>query len=421
MGIAMTPSILRMPPDPIYTEFDPRSWGSVRSQFLLNHDNIQMAQMLFASHPKQVRDAIESHRKAFDESPAEYWEELGFTQEPMICEVAAEYMGVQPEEIVLTDSTTQGLSLLFNGLKLKPGDVILSTKHDHYVTDKAIEYACEKKGSQNIQIPEYDDPALVTVDEVVSKIRQAITPETRILATTWVHSCTGVKLPIRDIAAMLEEVNNRRNDEDRIYFCVDGVHGFGNQDHDISALGCDFFAAGTHKWICGPRGTGILWGKKNAWHMIQPTVPPFKLYPYMEWMGQAPNREATLSEMLTPGGFHAYDHLWALDEGFKFQMEIGRDRIHQRIRDLNSRLKDGISKIPGLKLYTPMSPQLSAGINCFEMPGVSAAEMVEKLHGEKIIASSSPYRISYARLTPSIINTEEEVDYCIKALKSICS
>ncbi len=400
---------------------DLSTWEGVRGQFPLDHSMIQMSQMLLASHPRPVADAISLQRQAFDASPATYWEEHFQTAEGIVARAAAKYMNVDPGEVALTDSTTMGTSLLFNGMKLKRGDEILSTTHDHYVTDKSIDFVCEKTGAINRRIEEYADPRTVTVGEVTSNITKAISDKTRVVAVTWVQSCTGVKLPIRAISEVIREVNVGRSLENRIYFAVDGVHGFGNQDEDIAALGCDFFSAGTHKWIFGPRGTGILYARKDAWDFIRPTIPQFSDYPYFEWMGMAPDREPTFHELMSPGGFHAFDHRWSLDAAFEFQMAIGRDRVHQRTTDLNTRLKEGMQGISGVDLLTPIDPELSAGINCFIVRDLEATETVKHFHNAGVIASSSPYRISYARLTPCVINTEAEVDACLEILGQIAS
>lgn len=398
---------------------DTNSWQSIREQFMLDHSHIQMAQMLLASHPTPVREAIQKHRDAFDRNPALYWEENWRPQEDIVSKAAAKYMNVDPGEVVLTDSTTQSLAMLYNGFKLEPGDEILTTTHDHYATEMSLKYACDKNGAKINRIAEYADPATASVDEITTNISNAITDKTRIVAVTWVHSCTGIKLPIKAISEVIARVNSNRSTADRIYFCVDGVHGFGNQDEDISALGCDFFAAGTHKWIFGPRGTGILWGKKDAWDAVAPTIPAFRWNPYGMWLGFPPEGEVTFGEMCSPGGFHAFDHRWALDAAFEFQMEIGRSKVHQRTTELNSRLKDGIKEMKHVKLLTPLSPELSAGINCFEIDGLDAETTVKKFHERGVIASASPYRISYPRLTPCIINTEEEVDKSLEALEMI--
>jgi len=122
---------------------------------------------------------------------------------------------------------------------------------------------------------------------------------------------------------------------------------------------------------------------------------------------------------MTPGGFHAFDHRWALNAAFDFQMEMERKNVHQRTMDLSTILKEEISQIKNVKLLTPIDPALSAGINCFDISSLSADEAVKKFHQLGIIASASPYLVSCARLTPCIINTEEEVQQSINALTKI--
>jgi selenocysteine lyase/cysteine desulfurase len=245
------------------------TWEDVRSQFNLSSEKIHMTQMLLASHPASVRNAIEEHRKRFDENPTEYWEHNYVSAEVKVAESAARYIEASADEIALTDSTTMGLGTLYTGLRLKPGNEIVTTTHDHYATEKAIEYAAQKNGASIKRISLYEDASTVTIDQIVGRLAQAISPATKIVAVTFVHSCTGVKLPIRAIADMIREVNLKRDAKDRIYFCVDGVHGFGVEDITMEKLGCDFFVAGTHKWIFGPRGTGILFGKKDAWDLCK--------------------------------------------------------------------------------------------------------------------------------------------------------
>ncbi|MDX1476786.1 MAG: aminotransferase class V-fold PLP-dependent enzyme [Saprospiraceae bacterium] len=395
------------------------TWADVRSQFILDHRNIQMSQMLLAAHPRSVRDAIKRHQQALDTDPAVTWEEHWIDYEEAVLEAAASYMGCDRGEVGLTGSTTEGMALLLNGFRLQAGDEVLSTTHDHYITDKSVDYACAKRGATVHRIAEYDDPRTVSTDEVVSRIISAISDRTRLVVVTWVHSCTGVKLPVRAIADALQEMNARRSERDRIYLLVDGVHGFGNQAETVGSLGCDFFAAGTHKWIFGPRGTGVVFGSKQAWHMIEPTVPTFRMHPYQAWMQDPMDGEPTFTDLMTPGGFHSFAYRWALKEAFEFQLELGRDRVHARTTQLNTRLKEGLEDMSHVHLHTPLDPTLSAGINCFQIGQHSAMDLVAAFHARRIIASASPYRVSYARLTPCIINTEEEVDRCLQAVAGI--
>ena len=380
-----------------------------------------MSQMLLASHPKWVSDAIEMHRNAFDANPVAYWEDNWIKLEKRARQSAAVYLNADPEEIVLTDSTTMGLAILYTGFKLKEGDEILTTTHDHYVTEKGLEYAALKNKATVKRIKLYEDPSVSTVDELVGRLVNGITAKTRVVAVTWVHSCTGMKLPIRDMADAINKVNTQRTPADRIYFCVDGVHGFGIENVTMEDLGCDFFSAGTHKWIFGPRGTGILWGKKDSWDMVIPTIPAFSGMSYGMWLGQVPEGKINFSDLHTPGGFHSFEHRWALNEAFDFHMKTGKAKIEERTHQLNTMLKEGLKEMKHVKLHTPVSTRLSAGINCFDVIGRKPEDVVNKLLAKNIVANTSPYRTSYARLTPCMINTEEEVKTCLSEVEKLKS
>ena len=240
------------------------SWEDVRALFELRADRIHMAGLLFASHPLPVRNAIAGHRDELQRDPASYISHERWRLEGNVLQSAARYLGVQPADLALTDSTSMGLGLLYSGLRLSPRDEILTTTHDHYATESAIVVCAERTQCTVKRIDLYTDAAAATAGAMVDAVRHAIAPATRIVAMTWVHSGTGVKAPVREIADVIARENARRGADRRIYLCVDGVHGLGIENVTLPELGCDFFAAGTHKWMFGPRGTGILWGRSDA-------------------------------------------------------------------------------------------------------------------------------------------------------------
>jgi isopenicillin-N epimerase len=220
-----------------------------------------MSSFLFSSYPRIVRDEIARHRRAIDQNPV-----LALTHgEPKRAEVTAavaEYLEGSPQEVALTDSTTMELALIYHGLPLSAGQEVLTTAHDHYSHHESIRIATNRVGATMRKIALYDEPATASAEEIVDRLRRALRPQTRAIGLTWVHSSTGVKLPLRAISAALAEHNARRSNTDLVLLVVDGVHGLGIDDEAIATLGLDFFAAGTHKWILGPHGTGIIWGRE---------------------------------------------------------------------------------------------------------------------------------------------------------------
>ena len=392
------------------------SWADIRAQFSLTRERIHMTGFLLASHPRPVADAIERHRRAFDEDPATYLEATMEPAERAVRTAAAKYVGGDFDDLAMTDSTTMGLGSVYSGLKLRPDDEILSTTHDHIVTELSLDYRAAKAGKPVRRVSLYDDPSKASTDEIVARFSKAITPQTKVIAVTWVHSGTGVKLPIRAMADVVAKANANRAEADRALFCVDGVHGFGNQDVRVAELGCDFFMAGCHKWIFGPRGTGLVWGKRTAWPATTPSIPSFDPGWRPESFDKIP-----LAAWMSPGGFHSFEHRWALNEAFAFHDQIGFTRVAARIRELNTRCKEQLAKVRNVRLITPMSPDLSAGIICFEIANKEPAPVVKALHEKGIVASVTPkfYPKLYARLAPSLLTDEHDVDRSVAAVAEV--
>ena len=243
----------------------PLTWRGVRSQFRLRRDRVHLGAFLLASHPAPVRAAIERHRRAFDADPVGYLHGQEVRREAAVLAAAAAYTGARPADLALTDSTTMGLALLYNGIHVRADQELLASTHDFFVTHDALELKAARTGASLRKIPLYEQSAAASADEMVKRVVAAVTPRTRVVALTWVHSSTGVKLPINAIARALAPLNRGRAEADRILFCVDGVHGFGIESVRLPDLGCDFFATGCHKWLFGPRGTGLVLGRPGAW------------------------------------------------------------------------------------------------------------------------------------------------------------
>ena len=393
-------------------------WLALRDLFSLTRDYIQLSTFLLASHPKPVSDEITRHRLAFDENPSDYWHEHFETIDAKISTSAAAYMGGDGKQIALTDSTTMGLALVYSGLSLRPDQEILQTTHDHYSTDLSLAQRAKRTGASVRQVALYEDAATVTSDSLVNNLIKNISEKTAVIAVTWVHSSTGVKLPIRAMANAIKAINAKRGARDHILFCVDGVHGFGIEDQDISQLGCDFFIAGTHKWIFGPRGTGLIWGNEQAWSRSEAIIPSFSRS-YDVWLGDASQDQVPVGEHMSPGGFHSFEHRWALPAAFDLHLQLGKAQVQKRIHQLNTQTKKGLAKMSHVTVHTPMSSELSSGLVCFDVDGVPPTSVVKRMHDKGIIMSNTPYRQSHARFAPSLLNNETEIERALAEIQAM--
>ena len=378
--------------------FEPRDWSSVRSQFALRRDHAQFAAFVLASTPYQVRAAIDRHRKGLDADPEGYLADRP-ARDAAARGAVATYLGVPPGEVALTASTTHGLALWYTGLRLQPGDEMLTTEHDFYSTHESLRLRAARTGAVVRRVRLYDDPAGASTDQIVSAVVKAVTARTRVVAVTWVHSGTGVKLPVRAIADALGG---------RALLCVDGVHGFAAEDAGAADLGCDVLISGCHKWLFGPRGTGFVWARSAAWERFTPVIPSFDM-----------DTRTGPGPAASPGGYQAYEHRWALPEAVGFHRAIERARVAARIRELAGSLKAGLSELDGVRVVTPRSSKLSAGIVCCEIEGLRPDEAVARLRQAGVSASVTPYAQPYLRFGASIVIDADDVSKAVKAVHAL--
>src|SRR5437762_13748129 len=404
---------------------DFKDWESVRRQFELAPDYIHFALFFLASHPRSVRQAIEQYRARIDANPLLTVEGAIFVQTDeniplQVCRAIANYIGGDGQDMALTQNTTTGLALVYHRLPLREDDEILTTTHDHYVHHESIRLATGRCGATWRKIPLLDSYNSIAPDEIAERVRKAIGPKTRAVGVTWVHSSSGVRLPIARIAQSVAEVNAGRDEKDRVLLIVDGVHGLGVEDPKITALGCDAFVAGTHKWMFGPRGTGFAWAKRGVWKRMRPVIPSFSsLEPYEAWAQEHAPQTPARAAWFSPGGFQAFEHYFALPAAVHFHQNIGPARITARIHELNGQLKEGLTRMPNTQLYTPRDENLSAGMVCFDVKGMKPEQVVKRLLDQRIVASTTPSRQSYARLACSVVNTPQEVDTVIRAIRDL--
>ncbi|HEX5741293.1 MAG TPA: aminotransferase class V-fold PLP-dependent enzyme [Pilimelia sp.] len=394
------PGPLAAASDPAAGLRDPRTgavdWAAVRSQFRLAPGKVHLSLFLLSSNPAPVRERMAKVAEQFDANPM-----LAYEGDGDAARSVARYLGASGGETALCWNTTTAHGLVWGSLKLKADQEILLTDYDHFVAHGSVDLACRRSGARKRQISLFADPGKATVDEITGKLKAAITARTRAVGTTWGMSSCGVRMPLREMAAVVAEANRGRAEADRCLLIVDGVHALGAVDDAPAASGVDVFLSGLHKWLFGPRGTGAVWYKPSAVAQFWPQ--------HHSYGGGTHN----------PGGFHDYEARWAIPTTIAWHDGLGRKNVADRITALSTQLKSGLAGIPGMRLRTPTDPAMSAGITCFEINGLDNSTIVNSLQQRGFLASSATYRVPYARIGTACINTPEEVDRTVAAVRQI--
>ncbi len=168
--------------------------------------------------------------------------------------LAADLLGCTADEILITRSTTDAMNSLALNLRLTRGDRVLLTDQEHEGGSVGWHYRARRDGVgiDTVPIAPTDHDAAA----ILQRFAAAITPQTRVISVSHVIASTGLRMPIPEIAALAARHGA---------FCiVDGAQAVGQIEVNVRALGCHAYATAGHKWLMGPKGTGLLYVSRDA-------------------------------------------------------------------------------------------------------------------------------------------------------------
>ena len=199
--------------------------------------------------PRPVFDATVAAMAAVERDPAGETYGPGIGRLDQVRAKGARLLNCQPDDIVLTSSATAGMFLIAQGLDFRPGDRILTTDHEHPAGRLGWEWVARRHGItiDTLKI----SPAATDPRGIIEQFAAAVRPETRVISFSHILFTTGVKLPAEEICALAREAG--------CLAIVDGAQSAGAMPVDVTAMGCHAYSASGHKWLMGPKGTGLLY------------------------------------------------------------------------------------------------------------------------------------------------------------------
>ncbi len=334
-------------PDGVY-------WEALRKHFLFQDGIIMMNNGTVGPMPEPVFNTLVRFFKIQATNPFEVYNHFGYYEDEVRRRLAA-FVGADPDEIVLTRNTTEGMNFIANGLDLEPGDQVLQSTQEHPGGIHPWRLKAARYGIEVVEAPLGVPPR--SVDEIIDAFSQAITPRTKVISLSQTVFITGLIAPIKEIADLARPRG--------IKVLIDSAHGLGMLNLNLHAYGIDYFTSSPYKWLGAPCGVGLLYLMRDSQEGIWPTIAS------SGWdRPSGAGRFETLSQRAVP------IHI-ALGEALDFQSKVGKNRIERRIRGLATRLKDGLRGLPRVHLHTSMDPYLSCGLTAFSIEGVDAQQIVD--------------------------------------------
>jgi len=324
----------------------------------------------------------------------------------------ARLVNVRADELVLCSGTTFALNLIaysFALPRLKPGDVIVVSRMEHHANIVPWQLIAQRTGAQ-IRVAEIEPDGTLNLDA----LDQAMTGDVKLLALTHTSNVLGTVNPVREICTLARARN--------IISVIDGSQAVPHRAVDIAALGCDFYAFTGHK-MCGPTGTGALWGKREHLNAMPPFLGGGEMIREVSFDGTSFNDPPHKFEAGTPN----IAGIIGLGAAADYLLALGMDAIAARETELLAHLTEELQTIDGLTILGN-APDKAAVVS-FTLDGTHAHDLATLLDLEGIAIRSGQhcahpllqfYGISAAcRASPAFYNTHAEIEAFVAALKKV--
>ena len=407
-GVA--PALLRSESAGALPRFTPEAadadvFAEVRRHFLIPEGVAYANTGTLGASPREVVDALTSGLQRLESQLADWPYErpegeplTGYQPLVEARTAVGRTVNAAAEEVALTQNATMGMNFIAGGLDLAAGDEVVSTDQEHVGGICPWRLQAKRRG---VVVKELAlGPALAEGPEAVLKLfAQALTPRTRVLMVSHITSSLGIRLPVRELCALARERG--------ALSVIDGAQAVGQIRVDVKELGCDAYVASPHKWLLAPKGTGFLYVRRDAQDKVWTTLASAAFedrekgsFRFMQYgTGSVPLVEGLLAAL-------------------RFVDTLGLERIERWDAALTKRLREGLARIPSVKLASPADPRLGAAITTFRVQGVGAKALQDALWARRVRVRSQGDEKG-VRLSAHLYLGPADIDTVLEVVRSL--
>ena len=381
---------------------DEQFWRFVRTQFPLTDERAYLNTGGLGASPYAVIDAVKAKMDELEKVAEtghsdELWKEVKTA--------AAQLLGCDATELAFTRNATEGINIVCNGLPLKRGDEMITTTHEH-VGNTVPWLALMKREGIVVKLFE---PSTVSAQENVDRIEKLLTKKTRLISVPHATTTTGQILPIKTLSVLAKAKG--------IWLFVDGAQTAGMFLFSLHELGCDAYATSGHKWMLGPKETGLLYVRKEMQDVIQPKCAG--AYSAGEFDLAKGTLEFAPSAQRYEYGTVSIPLRFGLGAAMNFLQKIGMENIWKRDQSLSTRLFNGLKSIPYISVLSPESSTERSALVTFKHEKVPYGDLQRRLDTYKLRTRGvGEGGVNALRISTHLYNTPEEVDRALEAVRT---
>ena len=376
-------------------------WKRVRKQFPLRSNKMYLNTASLGPSPQMVIDTITDTIQGLEVNCYTGRKDSYDTHAKL-----GQFLNVAPETLAVTRNATEGMNIAARSLKLNPGDEIIITDQEH-VGGAAPWIALKQQLGVQVKLVRID----LSGENNLERIAEAIGPKTKVVAFSHVTCTTGLILPAKEIVSFCRDKG--------IYTCIDGAQAIGMIGIDLKEINPDFYTASGHKWLFGPKGTGVLYINPELMEDLEPTfVGAYSDYAFdLETLEQEYRMVAHREEY----GTRNTGITLGLGAAVDFVQQMGMQAIEARGRDLSQALRSQLESIPEVEILTPSSPEYSASILTFKVKDIPYLDVQKHLgiHQKLYVRGIYEANLNALRVSCAVFNQPAELDLLVEGITEI--
>lgn len=383
---------------PVEAAMDEDYWSTIQQAFSVTRGIVNLNNGGVSPSPRMVTEAFVRYTWQQEDATAYTMWQILEPQSETIRTGLAEVFGCSPEEIAITRNASESLEILLMGMDFKAGDEILTTTQDY---PRMITTLKQREMREGLKLNLIKIPLTPNnVDDIAAAFERAVTPKTKLILVSHQINLTGQILPIRKICEMARSKG--------IETIVDGAHAFAQFDFKRDDLQCDYYGTSLHKWIYAPKGTGMLYVKKD------------KIAKVWALMASEDKNRSDIRKYEEIGTHSAAMRL-AIGEAILFHNAIGGKRKEERLRFLSRYWMNKLKDVPKVGFNTSFEPKQSCAIANFKIDGIDPVAIGSYLMSKHKIFTTPIVHEEFTgiRITPNVYTTLWELDRFCEIVESI--
>ena len=380
-------------------------WSVIRQQFLFPEGFIFLNCGGIGSVPLHVRSLYADLWNQMDRNPepgydANRWNQVKSDMVPLLGK------GIKPSELALISCATEGVNIIVNGLPLKKGDEVITSTHEHPAVNVPLINNMKRRG---IVIKTFD-PDIESGMNNLLNIQNLTTKKTRLIIISHRTCTNGQLFPMKEIGEFA-----RANG---IWYGLDGAQAPGSAPMDILDLKADFYTFSAHKWLLGPKRTGVLYVREELLDTVEALTAGGTSYKSfnlaegkLELQDTAQRYEYGTQNPLL---------FFGLQESMKLISDLGLARIKEYDESLSEHFYAGLNRMPHVETISPKERAYRTSMISFRIPGLNAARISERMMQEGIrVRVVNEAGLNAIRVSFHVFNNIEDADKALNSIDSI--